>query len=655
VGIADEQIYPTGNGTIKKIKEKSMRKRNAGMLLLMLLITLTGFSEKQHTSFYEKTKQEVMKGWNTWDTHSALTHAYLPDGYAIRMGFIQRATKDEQALQLVQPNNSYFDKDIVNVRPGYHSGDGKYTCIYVQYHEVDVKIETAAEEDKLYVRIVPLTIPSYGADVTISQGILWNKSGTLSRKENQMEAEFPSGKKFKVFTPSEIKPDYYNNLLSHNFVLTIHDTIYFAVNHNAPSTYISDKIDASAKNYRAGAESEYGDLAPAVLAMEAGLHWNLIYDGKNDRVFSTVSRTWNVARGGYVFFGWDNFFISAMYGVRNKELAYLNAIEALKEITEEGFISNMSQANGRKAFDRSQPPVGALACKMIFDKYQEIDFIREVFPNLFRWNRWWLTRRLNGNLLSWGSHASKNPFRDVVHNNQAAAMLESGIDDSPMYTDASFNPEKHYLELWDVCLNSLYINDCKILAEFALLLGDAEKAEELNATANDFARNLELLWDDNSKIYKNYHTDKHRFSQKLSPTLFYPLISKTVSPERVTAMIDNHFFNTETFYGPYIMPSISRNDPEFEKQRYWKGAIWAPMNFLVYMGLINYPEAAAARKDLAQKSLDMFMKNYDELGLISENYSAITGRGDDPRLESHPFYNWGALLALIGIIENEKY
>jgi neutral trehalase len=632
-----------------------MRKRKAGTLFLILLNVLTGFSKVQDASFYEKTKKKVMKGWNTWDTNSALTHAYLPEGFAIRMGFIQRATKDEKVLQLVQPNNSYFDKDIVNVRPGYHSGDGNYTCIYVQYNEVNVKIETTADEDKLYVRIVPLTIPSYGADITISQGILWDKPGTLSRKENQIEAIFPSGKKFKVFTPSEIKPDYYNNLLSHNIVLSIHDTIYFTVNHDASSSYISEKIEASEKKYIADAESEYSDLAPAVLAMEAGLHWNLIYDGKNDRVFSTVSRTWNVARGGYVFFGWDNFFIAAMYGVRNKELAYLNAIEALKEITEEGFISNLSQANGRKAFDRSQPPVGALACKMIFDKYREIDFIREVFPNLYQWNRWWLTQRLNGKLLSWGSHPSKNPFRDVVYNNKAAAMLESGIDDSPMYIDATFNPEKHYMELWDVGLNSLYINDCKILAEFALLLGDTAKAEELNTTAAEFARNLNLLWDNESKIYKNYHSDTERFSQKLSPTLFYPLISKTVSPKRVTEMINYHFFNSETFYGSYILPSISKNDPDFEKQRYWKGAIWAPMNFLVYMGLQNYPEAASARKDLAQKSLNMFMKNYNELGLISENYSAITGRGDHPRLESHPFYNWGALLALIGIIENGKY
>ena len=73
------------------------------------------------------------------------------------------------------------------------------------------------------------------------------------------------------------------------------------------------------------------------------------------------------------------------------------------------------------------------------------------------------------------------------------------------------------------------------------------------------------------------------------------------------------------------------------------------------MGMRNYPVISKARQDLSEKSLQLFMKNYEELGLISENYSAITGRGDDSRLKSHPFYNWGGLLALIGILESGKF
>ncbi|WP_425460037.1 MGH1-like glycoside hydrolase domain-containing protein [Exilibacterium tricleocarpae] len=33
------------------------------------------------------------------------------------------------------------------------------------------------------------------------------------------------------------------------------------------------------------------------------------------------------------------------------------------------------------------------------------------------------------------------------------------------------------------------------------------------------------------------------------------------------------------------MPSIARNDPSFKDNTYWRGRIWAPMNFLGSVGL----------------------------------------------------------------------
>lgn len=43
--------------------------------------------------------------------------------------------------------------------------------------------------------------------------------------------------------------------------------------------------------------------------------WNTIYDVRKNRVFTTVDREWNIKRGGYVFFGWDNFFNAMMIGL----------------------------------------------------------------------------------------------------------------------------------------------------------------------------------------------------------------------------------------------------------------------------------------------------------------------------------------------------
>jgi hypothetical protein len=39
------------------------------------------------------------------------------------------------------------------------------------------------------------------------------------------------------------------------------------------------------------------------------------------------------------------------------------------------------------------------------------------------------------------------------------------------------------------------------------------------------------------------------------------------------------------------------------------------------------------------------------MGYVSENYSAITGTGDDPRLSSDRYHSWGALMGIMSFIE----
>jgi hypothetical protein len=76
------------------------------------------------------------------------------------------------------------------------------------------------------------------------------------------------------------------------------------------------------------------------------------------------------------------------------------------------------------------------------------------------------------------------------------------------------------------------------------------------------------------------------------------------------------------------------------------------VNYLVYLGLINYDDAEI-RKEFAQKSYDLFLKEWSEKGHVHENYNAITGAGDDVH-NSDRFYHWGALLAYVEYMERER-
>ena len=115
-------------------------------------------------------------------------------------------------------------------------------------------------------------------------------------------------------------------------------------------------------------------------------------------------------------------------------------------------------------------------------------------------------------------------------------------------------------------------------------------------------------------------------------------------------MIMDYFYNTEKFRGDYIIPSVPFDDPSFHEQVYWRGTVWGPLNFIVYLGFRNNELQGPAR-DLAKKSGELFLKEWKRKNFVSENYSSITGTGDDKRLRSTRFYTWGSLLGIIPLMQ----
>ncbi|MBW8728884.1 MAG: hypothetical protein JF625_27520, partial [Inquilinus limosus] len=80
---------------------------------------------------------------------------------------------------------------------------------------------------------------------------------------------------------------------------------------------------------------------------------------------------------------------------------------------------------------------------------------------------------------------------------------------------------------------------------------------------------------------------------------------------------------------------------------YWRGRIWPPLNWMVWHGLRrNGFEAEAAK--LAEDSLRLFARAWDERRLCPENFNAETGEPmDQPDTEG--FYSWGALMPALGV------
>jgi putative isomerase len=328
-------------------------------------------------------------------------------------------------------------------------------------------------------------------------------------------------------------------------------------------------------------------------------------------------------------------------------------LETLREETPQGFVPNYARAGNWKSTDRSEPPVGAITVLALYRKFHDRWFLEDAFAPLLSWNRWWNEHRQMQGYIVLGSDPQNEPANldDGSRGTWQGAVYESGLDNSPMYEGTFYNPQTHLLEYADVGMTSLYIADCDALAEIADTLGKVTEAKELGDRAERYRAKLATLWDEKAGIFLNKDLHTGQFNTRLSPTNFYPLLAKAATPEQAQSMI-NHLVNRDEFGSDWIMPSIARNDPAFKDQQYWRGRVWGPMNYLVYLGLKNYPYPRA-RKEFAEKSYELFVKEWREKGHVHENYNAITGSGDDVE-SSDRFYHWGALLGYVEYLEQTE-
>ena len=114
-------------------------------------------------------------------------------------------------------------------------------------------------------------------------------------------------------------------------------------------------------------------------------------------------------------------------------------------------------------------------------------------------------------------------------------------------------------------------------------------------------RSSQTMWDEKAGIFLNKDLHTGKSNTRLSPTNFYPLLAKAATPEQARTMIEKHLLNQDEFWGEWMIPSIARNDPAFKDQNYWRGRIWGPMNYLVYLGAAELSVTPAVRKAFRAK------------------------------------------------------
>ena len=602
-------------------------------------------------------QKRLTAGWNTWDVHSVTTQVLLPDGLAIHVG-LKHNTTDWRDAFLGDALIGRLTPDAEQVFPGPHSWEGSYTDLRLSWKGHELRLQTAHDGSNLVMLATPLPsqpLSALPATIVFSVNYLWDQPGSATKEPGRIEAHGPLHPVTVYCTCADANPHGAAAAAQEDVNLPIGGP-YFSMDFVQPvgvSTgarlrieKIQAIIDRASETYAQSA-AKSGKTANVVDAIQTVLGWDTIYEPEGRRVISPVSRVWSVSWGGYVVFDWDTFFAATMASIGDRDLAYADAIETLRGETQQGFVPNYARSGGWKSSDRSEPPVGSITVLGLYQRFHERWFLQEAFAPLLRWNRWWAETRDIQGYLTWGSDGDNAPvdLDDGSRGTRVGAILESGLDNSPMYDDAVYDVATHKLEFADVGLMSMYIADCDALATIADNLGEATAANEIRERAAHYRAKLATLWNNDAGIFLNKDLHTGQFSSRLSPTNFYPLLAKAATPQQAEVMIKNHLLNPKEFWGKWVIPSIARDDPAFNDQNYWRGRIWGPMNYLVYLGLRNYDDPEVSRQ-FAQKSYELFLQEWKNNGHVHENYNGMTGVGDDVH-SSDRFYHWGALLGYI--------
>jgi hypothetical protein len=127
---------------------------------------------------------------------------------------------------------------------------------------------------------------------------------------------------------------------------------------------------------------------------------------------------------------------------------------------------------------------------------------------------------------------------------------------------------------------------------------------------------------------------------RLTPMNFYPLFCG--APDRARAdRVLSILYDPDQFWLSYLVPTVSKKDPMWEQQNYWRGQVWPPCNYLLWLGLLRYADGAH-QAEFARRSVQLFMRNWSDKRESGENYKSTDGT-----VGGMPHYSWGPLLCEI--------
>jgi len=278
----------------------------------------------------------------------------------------------------------------------------------------------------------------------------------------------------------------------------------------------------------------------------------------------------------------------------------------------------------------SQPPVAASIVRSLMESGGDDDRARAeaLYPNLLRYHRWFHTHRdpdntgLVATVHPWESGRDNCPDWDIGLNGmQVAPDLEPYVRRDTTHVDASERPSKaqydRFLTIikfgrecqWDS--NEIYRNGPFLMVDpgiqFILLRADRDlqtiartlgrpeqEINELQAWIDRSQAGSEQLWNPDASAYCALDLRSGQMSDALTSASMLALYAGTRNEHHIASMLQRA--REILAIVKFGFPSWDPEHESFESRRYWRGPVWAMMNYMIAQGLDEHGEQLMAQR-----------------------------------------------------------